>query len=78
MKFRLIIGLLVSLAATPIVWVVQRPVVVVAGDVKACREGCVKDYQACMSQTPAADPEHERARRNTCADRRIACDKNCK
>lgn len=46
-------------------------------DVAACKEGCSKDLQACLSQTPAADAEHERLRKNACNDRRIRCDKAC-
>jgi hypothetical protein len=49
-----------------------------ARDKKTCLDGCAKDLKACLGQTPATDPEHERLRKNACADRNSRCEKNCK
>ena len=46
-------------------------------DLQACLKGCSDDYNACMSQTPAKDAEHEQARKQACNERYTACRKNC-
>ena len=44
---------------------------------KTCLEGCKKDHEACLSQSPATDPEKEAERKNACHERYKDCVDKC-
>ena len=50
---------------------------VVAFDRTTCKNGCLKDLEACRSQTPATDAEREKERKKACLERFNRCDGNC-